>query len=93
MAYRFVNQRKKPFTIQSEEVVYNFGKDVTATVPYVNVGKDGDYKSQFMNSFENTYVTGELSQLNKGKLMFLPLLINSVGEKKVCITEVDLENY
>ncbi|KAA6309419.1 Retaining alpha-galactosidase, partial [termite gut metagenome] len=25
--------------------------------------------------------------------MFLPLLINSVGEKKVCITEVDLENY
>ncbi|KAA6342770.1 alpha-glucosidase [termite gut metagenome] len=93
VAYRFVNQRKKPFTVQSEEVVYNFGKDVTATVPYVNVGKDGDYKSQFMNSFENTYVTGELSQLNKGKLMFLPLLVNTVGGKKVCVTEVDLESY
>ncbi|KAA6333017.1 alpha-glucosidase, partial [termite gut metagenome] len=93
VAYRFVSQRKKPFTVQSEEAVYNFGKDVTATVPYVNAGKDGDYESQFMNSFENTYITDKLSQLNKGRLIFLPLVVEVDGGKKVCITEADLESY
>jgi hypothetical protein len=32
-----------------------------------------------MNSFENTYVIGELSQLNKERLMFLPLLVHSLN--------------
>ncbi|KAA6314081.1 alpha-glucosidase, partial [termite gut metagenome] len=93
VAYRFVSQRKKPFTVQSEEAVYNFGKGVKATVPYVNAGKDGDYESQFMNSFENTYITDRLSQLNKGRLIFLPLVVEMDGGKKVCITEADLESY
>lgn len=93
IAYRFVNQRKKPFTIQSEEVDYQFNDDVTATVPYVVAGKDGNYESQFMNSFENRYTTDRLSNLNKGRLMFLPLIAEVSNGKKICITEVDLESY
>ena len=77
VAYRFVNKRSKPFTIKNEEVAYNFGKDVTATVPYVAVGKDGDYEAQFHSSFENFYTTAKISALNKERLMFLPLVVES----------------
>lgn len=93
VAYRFVNNRRRPFNIAGEEVAYNFGKDVTAIVPYVAVGKDGDYESQFFNSFENTYTTDKISQLNKQRLMFLPLVADVGNGKKLLITEADLENY
>ena len=93
VAYRFVNQRKSPFTIASEEVVYNFGKDVVTSVPYVTSGNDGDYEAQFHNSFENTYTTGKISELNKERLMFLPLVADVDNGKKLLITEVDLESY
>lgn len=93
IAYRFINQRKKPFNIQSEEVNYQFNDDAMATVPYVRPGKDGDYESQFMNSFENAYTTDRLSKLNKGRMMFLPLVVEVGNGKKICITESDLESY
>lgn len=93
VAYRFVNHAKKPFCILNEEVDYRFPADVTASVPYVNAGKDGDYNGQFHNSFENVYTTAPISQLNKERLMFLPLVVQATPEVKVCITETDLTNY
>ncbi len=93
VAYRFVNSRKQPFTLQSEQVDYRFTADQVATVPYVQVGTDGDYESQWHNSFENFYTTAPLSQLNKQHLMLLPLVVDAGQGKKVCITEADLENY
>lgn len=93
VAYRFVNHVKKPFCILNEEVDYRFPADVTASVPYVNAGKDGDYNGQFHNSFENVYTTAPISQLNKERLMFLPLVVQATPEVKVCITETDLNNY
>lgn len=93
VAYRFVNNRRDAFTIASEEVAYNFGKDITATVPYVAVGDDGDYERQFFNSFENTYTTAAISVLNKERLMFLPLVAEVGNGKKLLITEADLESY
>ena len=93
IAYRFVNHAKQPFCIVSEEVDYRFPSDVDATVPYVQSGEDGDYNSQFHNSFENVYTTEKISQLNKQRLMFLPLVVQATPEVKVCITETDLNNY
>lgn len=93
VAYRFVNHAKKPFCILNEEVDYRFPADVTASVPYVNAGKDGDYNGQFHNSFENVYTTAPISQLNKERLMFLPLVVQATPEVKICITETDLNNY
>lgn len=93
VAYRFVNKRPKAFTIAGEEVTYNFGNDVTTTVPYVRYGEDGNYESQFHTSFENTYTTDKLSRLNKQRLMFLPLVAETSGGKKICISESDLESY
>ncbi|NDV59487.1 glycoside hydrolase family 97 protein [Bacteroides sp. 519] len=92
-AYRFVSKRSKPFTIAAEEVAYNFGSDVNATVPYVMYGTDGNYESQFHTSFENTYTTDKLSKLNKERLMFLPLITETPSGKKICISESDLESY
>ncbi len=93
VAYRFVNKRSKAFTIAAEEVTYNFGSDLTATVPYVLYGEDGNYESQFHTSFENTYIIDKLSKLNKERLMFLPLVTETKSGKKICISESDLESY
>ncbi|NDV95108.1 glycoside hydrolase family 97 protein [Dysgonomonas sp. 521] len=93
VAYRFVNKGTKAFTIAGEEVAYNFGNDVTTTVPYVMYGEDGNYESQFHTSFENTYITDKLSKLNKQRLMFLPLVAETPSGKKICISESDLESY
>ena len=93
IVYRFVSRAKKPFNVLDEIVDYQFPFDAVASVPYVNRGKDGDYESQFFNSFENTYVTNNLSKQNKKRLMFLPLVVEAGDGVKICITESDLENY
>ena len=93
VAYRFVSRAKKPFKIVGEQAEYRFPADFEATVPYVARGKEGDFESQFFNSFENTYTTARLSALNSGRLMFLPLVVDAGDGVKVCITETDLENY
>ena len=93
IVYRFINRSKKPLKVVDEEVDYRFPNDMTATVPYVRTGKDGDFNSQFYNSFENTYTTDKLSKLNKQRLMFLPLVVDAGEGVKLCITESDLENY
>lgn len=93
IVYRFINRSNKLFKVVDEEVDYRFPNDMTATVPYVRTGKDGDFNSQFYNSFENTYTTDKLSKLNKQRLMFLPLVVDAGEDVKLCITESDLENY
>jgi alpha-glucosidase len=77
IAYRFVSRSKKPFNVVDETVDYRFPSDMVASVPYVKAGKDGDYESQYFNSFENTYTTDRLSKLNKKRLMFLPLVVDA----------------
>lgn len=93
IVYRFVNRSRKPFNVVDEVVDYRFPNDMIATVPYVKSGKDGDFNSQFFNSFENTYTTDKLSKLNKQRLMFLPLVVDAGEGVKLCLTESDLENY
>lgn len=93
VAYRFASTEKKPYHVLEERVEYRFPGDRTASVPYVKVGKDGDFGSQFFNSFENEYVTAPLSALNAQRLMFLPLVVDAGEGVKVCLTESHLEDY
>lgn len=93
VAYRFVNRSKQPFRVVSERVEYRFPTDFRATVPYVATGEDGDFESQFLNSFENTYTVSPLSQMNPGRLAFLPLVVDSGDGVKLCLTESDLRDY
>lgn len=92
IAYRFASTKKGEYFIESEGVNYAFPQDFKATVPYVNAGKDGDWASQFANSFENVYSEGKISELNQQHLAFLPLIVDA-GVAKVCISEANLENY
>lgn len=93
VAYRFVSAEKKPYNIVSETVEYNIPDDAMAAIPYVVSGKDGDFKSQFGNSFENTYTQAPLSQLNNDRLAFLPVVVERPEGVKLCITEADLVSY
>lgn len=93
IAYRFVSREKTAFHVTDEVVDYRFPADYTASVPFVTGGKDGDFASQYFNSFENTYTTDRLSKLNGQRLMFLPVLVDAGEGVKICITEADLENY
>ena len=95
IAYRFSTKFPKPITIVNESITYNFDNDYTAYIPYVNAGKSyGDNISkQFFNSFENTYSITPISKIEDDKLAFLPILISLKDDKKVVITEANLEDY
>lgn len=93
VAYRFATTADTPFAIAGETVEYRFPDDFRATVPYVAVGSDGDFESQFGNSFENTYTEVPLSELNAGRLAFLPLAVDAGDGVKLCLTESDLNDY
>lgn len=94
-AYRFRQLSDRPFRVVSEEVLFNFDKDYKAFVPYVNARNKSDksFEAQFFNSFENTYTYDHLSALDQERLLFLPLVVELEGGKKVLFTEVDLEAY
>lgn len=93
VAYRLVNTTGKACKIQSEYIEYKFSEDNDVIVPYVAKGDDGNFESQFFNSFENTYTECKMSEMNTGRLSFLPLLVKARDSINVCITESDLYNY
>ncbi len=96
VAYRFVNNSKKPLNIKNEIAHIRFEQDPMAWVPYVNVAKDkqSNFVSQFQNSFENTYTVGNFSGMDSNRLIFMPLVVEpKTSGPKLLITETDLNNY
>lgn len=94
IVYRFTSYIDKPFNIMNEEVAYTFPENFKVNASYVVPRiKDGSLESQFYNSFENTYTTTTISELDKNRLMFLPLVVEANDGVKVCITESDLESF
>ena len=90
-AYRFVPRRKAALTVNAETALFRIGEDRTAYIPYVR--KEGDFQIQFFNTFENTYAHTPVSAWEKGRLAFLPLMVEYPDGVKLCITESDLEHY
>lgn len=93
VAYRFVSTGKDSIFIQNEEVRLNFSQDNQTIVPYVRKNDPKTFEEQFFNSFENTYLHLKLSELEKNRLMFLPVIVELNDGKKLCFTEADLESY
>ncbi len=91
VAYRFVSEKSGEYNIVSEKAEYNFPDDAIATAPYVAI--EGTIEEQFFSSFENIYTVSKLSDLDKNRLMFLPLSVEAKGGKRVTITESDLRDY
>lgn len=89
MAYRFVSQKKSPFTVKSEEASIRFPSDFPAYIPYVR----DDAPDPYQSSFENIYSYAPISNMTSDKLAFLPVLVDANNGKKIGITEVDLESY
>ena len=95
VAYRFVTDFPNQITIASETADFNFDQDYTVMVPYVNARKgEGDFiEQQFFTSFENTYTTTAVSQMDPERLVFLPALVDYPDGTKAVITEADLEDF
>lgn len=93
MAYRFGLDRKDETVIVEQETAeYHFPKDYKTYTAYVN-NADKKLENQFYASFENTYTTKTLTELDPNRLKMLPLLIDLEEKGKLCITESDLEDY
>ncbi len=92
MAYRFGLGRKGATIIEQETAAYRFPKDYKTYTAYVN-NADKKLENQFYASFENTYTTKTLTELDPNRLKMLPLLIDLEEKGKLCITESDLEDY
>ena len=90
IAYRFFTRKQGEIIVQSEESQFNFNQDDTCFVPYV---RDLRGKEQFIQSFEALYTEKTFSGLLPDSLIFLPVLVKAQDQKKVVITEADLENY
>ena len=93
VAYRFVSTLKKPFRVKNETAGYNFTSDATVTAAYSNGEVTNRIESQFSNSFENRYNTLPISKLERDRLMFLPLAVQTESGVKVAVTETNIENY
>ena len=92
VAYRYVWE-SVPCRINHEEVQYRFAGDWTATAPYVSQFDSLRHDVQYSSSFENQYTTTTLSQLDKRRLCFLPLMVHCDNGVKVCLTESALLDY
>ena len=92
MAYRFVSHLKGQYNIEQEMADFGFPEDRNIWVAYVCQHTE-TLDSQFYNSFENTYVHVPISQWNKDRLAFLPLMADGPNEKKIVIAESDVIDY
>lgn len=93
VAYRMINSSNHQYKIKSEFVEYNFPIKSNSFIPYVAEGEDGNFESQFFNTFENTYTVDKLDSMNTNRLAFLPILVKAKNKINICITEADLFDY
>ena len=90
-AYRLVSKSKVPFKVKGETAEFAFPQDWKMYVPYVCQNTQ-TLESQYFNSFENRYEHTSLSEWNRDRLAFLPLMVDAPGYK-INIMESALTNY
>ena len=90
-AYRLVSKSKVPFKVKGETAEFAFPQDWKMFVPYVCQNTQ-TLESQYFNSFENRYEHTSLSEWDRDRLAFLPLMVDAPGYK-INIMESALTNY
>lgn len=88
-AYRFVTSGKKPVTVSSERVEFNFPADYPAYIPYVNDNRSGE---RYTYSFESYYDRSDLSGMYADSLAITPLLVDA-GKVKVAVSDFGAVGY
>jgi len=91
MAYRFVSNSPKDFTVTNENAVFTFPQNWKVFTSYVR--SDKAIETQYYNSFENLYTHTSLSELDPNRLSFLPIVVEADNGVKICLAESDLEHY
>ena len=92
MLEAFNRAMKNNIIVENEKADYNFSSDHMTFTPYAN-SKAPTFEEQFKNSFEQTYVNEAITKLNSQRLIILPMIVALDGDKKLCITESDLEDF
>lgn len=92
LAYKFISHLKKTYFVKDELAYFNFPHDWNMWAAYVCQHTE-TLESQYYNSFENQYAYTPISEWNKDRLAFLPLMVDGPKGKKIVITEADLLNY
>ena len=90
VAYRFVTNFKNDFKLENEIAEFAFAKDYKGYFPYSNL--TGEKKDKYFTSFESWYRHIELSQFEKDKVAFVPVIVEA-DKYTVCILESDVEHY
>lgn len=93
VAYRWLYSGKKKLTIIDELVEYSFEGDPEVFCAYSKTGAPGDFDSQLLNSFENTYDEKKLSDVDSLRLSFLPVYLSCGDSAKLVISESDVYHY
>ena len=92
VAYRFVSHLDEAYYVDSERFELNLPGDWNVWVPYVNQHTE-ELETQYYSSFESRYDRFPVSQWDKKRIAYLPLMIEGPGGKKIVVTESDLNNY
>lgn len=92
-AYRFVSDLKEPFCVESEQAKFNFPDNPKMYAAFPKGREVAGKVNQYHSAFQATYNHVNISEWDKERLSFLPVLVERAGEKKVVITEADLMNY
>lgn len=89
-AYRLVYKGKKPFTVNNENVSFNFDKDYKTFIPYVNDNRGGE---RYCYSFESYYDESTISGMYADSIAITPLMVCLDNGKKAVVMEAGVENY
>ncbi len=92
VAYRFVSLKKGEYQVINEVAEFAFPVDWNAWIPYVKTHSHSK-DNQFFNSFENTYDYCRLTDWDKQRYAFLPVMFEAPCGYKVNIMESDLLDY
>ena len=92
MAYRFISGISTQGQVLEEKAVFGFAQNWNMWAAYVCQHTES-LDSQFYNSFENRYEYSKISDWNKERMAFLPLLVDGPGGRKIAIAESDLTDY
>ncbi len=90
VAYRLSTRFTDSVTIKNETAVFRFAQNYKVWYPEVQPRADAD---SFHTSFEENYTVKPLDSITAANLMFTPVLIATRSEKKIVLTESDLEDY
>ena len=90
VAYRFVTNFKSDFKLENEIAEFAFAKDYKGYFPYSNL--TGTKKDKYFTSFESPYEHIQLSQFDKEKVAFTPVIVEA-DKYTVSILESDVEHY